>query len=318
MVYHISQILISGLLCRFSLLRVGISPIAHLSPGGGGKIIARLVSLLWPLASFGLLFGGLLLLIGEIPFIKLLGWPFMRILYGGWFLTTLAILYLLHYVAMRFVKSSKWRVVVLGLIYGTIFFLPRTGVFWWTGNVVNMFPYFTFGHFVLKRFVVFRDWRIGLSCTIVFLSVVFLEGDIHTNGMAFYWTASDWRSLLWSNQVFACFAGRIVVGILGAISLLWVLNVLANKIPILRELSVFGTTTLGVYVLHECPLQLIHKYCGLDEVLPDFWHWPLAIAVFFICHCIIMIIRRNEPLKWFFFGNEKWLQGKIEYLGIKM
>ena len=275
---------------------------------GGRKIIARIVSLLWPLASFGFCFASMLFLFGEISLLKLLGWPFIRILYGGWFLTTLAIVYMAHYIAIKMGKTLPLQVAILCFLYAIFLFLPRQGyIFYWTGNTVNMFPYFTFGFLVLKRFTVFRDWRISIPCLVIFLMVVFFEGDIHTNGMGFYWTKSDWRSILLDSHAFACFIGRFLVGVIGTISLLWSVDVLTTMFQFLNNLSVFGTTTLGVYVLHEYPLRMIHKYGWFDSSsLSSFWRFPLTLVVFFICHGLIMLIRKNVTLKYLFFGNEKW------------
>ena len=92
--------------------------------------------------------------------------------------------------------------------------------------------------------------------------------------------------------------------------MLWAVDQLLKIVPRLSWFSVFGTTTLGVYVMHEWPMIQIHKYCAINP-LPAIWRWPLTFALFFLCHYITIAIKSNSKLKFVFFGDQKWLQGKI-------
>lgn len=62
--------------------------------GSIGKIVARIVGLIWPLASFGVVFGIIAGVTEAKPLWKVLLYPFSQVFFGGWFLRTLAIIYL--------------------------------------------------------------------------------------------------------------------------------------------------------------------------------------------------------------------------------
>lgn len=173
-----------------------------------------------------------------------------------------------------------------------------------------MFPYFVFGVLVLKPFGFNDNWRMAIPCGIFFLLVIFFEGDVRSNGMGFYWTPSDWQTIVADKRLFLCFWARPAVGIAGSIFTLWVVDKILKIVPKLSCLAVFGTTTLGVYVIHEWPLIQVHKYCSFDS-MTSFWRWPLTFAVFFLCHYVTIGIKGNMRLRFFFFGDEKWLARKI-------
>ena len=277
------------------------------------KIVARIVGFLWPLAAFGVIFGFVLLAFGKITLLKAMLYPAARVCFGSWFLKTLAIIYASVAVVYKMIKPMRWRLFVLVAIYGVLFFTAghnRVSVMLGLPSVLHMFPYFVFGVLALKSFRPHYEWRIAIPCGIFFLGVVFLEGDIRTNGMAFYWVPSDWQTVVADNHLFLCFWARTAVGVAGSIFVLWAVDKLLKFVPQLAHLAVFGTTTLGVYVLHEWPLVQVHKYFHFDP-LPSCWRWPLALGLFTFCHYIVIAIRRHGRLNFIFFGEEKWLAGKM-------
>ena len=100
----------------------------------------------------------------------------------------------------------------------------------------------------------------------------------------------------------ASLAGRIALGLSGTIALLGFLDRILRRFPRFSSLAVFGTTTLGVYVLHEWPLVQLGKADLPVLPLPCWTRWPLALAWFLLCHAIVAGIRHVPSLKFAFFG----------------
>lgn len=278
------------------------------------KIVARITSFLWPLAAFGIIFGLTLFMFGKITFWKLLLYPAARVCGGSWFLSTLAMLYAIFAVVWKFAKRMKWRLAALSWIYLALFFLAGQGkVAAWLhlGDVLHMLPYFAFGVLVLKPFNLYKKWAVAIPCGIFFLLVIFFEGDVRANGMSFYWVPVDWQTVIADRRLFLCFWARSVVGITGGVFMLYVTERVLNVLPLLSYLAVFGTTSLGVYVMHEWPMIQIHKYVQFDP-LSSYLRWPLVVMVFLFCHYVTMLIRGNLVLRFFFFGDEKWLSEVIK------
>lgn len=278
------------------------------------KIVARIVGFLWPLAAFGVIFGFVLLAFGKIPLWQAVLYPAARICGGSWFLKTLAIIYAIVAVVYKLVKQTRLRLVVLLAIYGVLFFTGGPGIVSrWFGLscVLHMFPYFVFGVLALKSLGLHHKWHVAIPCGIFFVLVAFLEGDVRINGMAFYWVPSDWQTVVADKHLLICFFARTAVGIAGGIFVLWAVDKLLKFVPQLAHLAVFGTTTLGIYVIHEWPIVQMHKYFHFDP-LPSCWRWPLALGLFMFCHYVVIAIRQHRRLNLIFFGEEKWLAGKID------
>jgi hypothetical protein len=260
-----------------------------------------LFAFLWPLFSFGIIIALTRYFVGEVPFGKLLVYPFWQLFFGSWFLRTLAIIFLIHALVWRF-APERFRCVVLLLIYGLLFFAPRDSVFFWTAQVMHMFPYFTFGMVVMQKCRCYDNSWVAVPAGILFLLTVVLEGNIRTNGMAFYWVSSDWRVVLFDQHLLLCFFARTVVGICGTIFFLWSLEKLLKFIPQLTFLAKFGTTTLGVYLLHEWPLVMVGKHFEINAFSVSF-SVGLALVLFFICHYIVICINSVSYVRNFFFGD---------------
>lgn len=285
-----------------------------LGTGDVAKIVARIVGFLWPLAAFGIVFGFILLGCGKIPAWKAALYPAARVCYGSWFLTTLAVIYAIVAIVWKFVRQMKWRVAVLLLVYATLFFISgQSGVPTWLREeyVFHMLPYFCFGVLLLRPYELYKRWRIAIPCGIIFLAVIFLEGDVRTNGMSFYWVPVDWQTIVSDKHLFLCFGARTAVGVTGSVFVLYVIDLLLMKAPWLSMFAVFGMTTLGVYVMHEWPLIQVHEYYSF-EPLSAYWRLPLALILFFAFHYVTVAIKANNTLKCLFFGDEKWLSGVIK------
>lgn len=273
------------------------------------KIVARMIGFLWPLFSFGIVFGCILYLTGGQSLFATVTYPLGRVVGGSWFLRAMAIVWILSAFVMKFCKTKLLRCIISVVIYGGLVFVSQEG--FCLGSVMHMYPYFVFGMLFLRPCEFHRVNSISMGCGIIFLAITFFEGNCRTNGMSFYWVSADWRDMLLSVRGFVCFVGRTIVGITGSVFLLWVIDRVGVVIPKIFWLGQFGTTTLGVYVMHEWPLVQFHKI-GLFQGFPACMQWPLAVILFFFFHYLTLGVRTVPCLKFIFFGDEKWLTEKLQ------
>ena len=286
-----------------------------------GKIVARIVSFLWPMAAFGVVFGLVLCLEGKGGG---LGWfaGFVprRLLRGHWYLRTFTAIYLCSAVIWRCLPRNWMRLIGFAALYAALIFLPAPAlrIVKWAEiqPMVHMLPYFAFGLFLPDAVdAVRRHARFAVPCALFFLAVVFLEGDSSTNGMNFWNVPMKWRTVLLTRQGLLTFLGRTAVGLSGSLAALFVLDRLLRRIPKTADaLAVFGTTTLGVYVLHEWPLMQIGAAKLSWLPLPAWTRWPVALGWFLACHAIIVLIRRMAATRIFFFGDEKRLASAVDWV----
>lgn len=270
------------------------------------KPLPRIVSFIWPLASFGLVFGLILLLFGLIPVWKALLYPIARVVCGSWFLVTLALVYGINAIVWKTFKKDASRLSALCLVYVCSFFMAGLGGAFSLlriSNVLDMLPYFVFGLYFLRKYEFYKKLYVGVLCGLFYMAVVLLEGNITTNGMGFYWVSKDWHVVINDRHLLFCFFARTFVGIAGTIFLLWIVEMILKLIPRLSCLAVFGSTTLGIYVMHEWPLVQIKKYFNF-EPLGVWWGWGLTLMMFLTCHFLTLFIKARKSLRVFFFGDE--------------
>lgn len=258
------------------------------------QILKRTGLLLWPQLAVAGLFG-----LGMCCFYGLSAFRgAVRLIGGFWFLKNLAVIYCGSGLIYFFFKTNWTRWIGFLLFY--LFFLgaPEYGLpshyYWMTGYAAHMLPYFVFGLMVLRRH---KQWIepehkniVPILCGCVFAGVVFAEGDCFTNGMSFYGMKATFAAICKDGLTLGTFFGRTVVGITGSVALIWSVGVLVKALPRLSALAVYGTTTLGVYVIHEWLLVKLGEILAADP-LPAWTCWPLSIAYFFFCHFIVMGIR---------------------------
>lgn len=279
--------------------------------GTWGKVLARAVGFLWPCVAFGAMFALVQTAMGTGGGIR---WFFHFSVhdmpYSRWFLRSLAAIWLFSAVIVRECRTERPRWAAFVALYAAFLFLPAQLRFLlpWIGGepTIHMLPYFVFGLMILRKRDCFRCARVAIPCGIVFLAIVFLEGNSNNNGMN-YWTVSlRWREVFLDRNGLLCFFARTLVGVTGSVFLLWGLDRLLANVPALSRLAALGTTTLGVYVCQEWPLTQFHGNTKWLP-LPHWTHWPVAIGWLLLCHLVICGIRRTPGLSTVFFGNEKWL-----------
>ena len=280
--------------------------------GSWPKIASRAIGFLWPIAAFGVIFALCLVATnGWNGWRWLVRFPILRLLHGHWFLRTYAAVYLLSAIIYRLFRHDATRLFGFAILYGTMLFWPaqlRGWLFWIGGTpTIHMFPFFVVGLILFRRFPLWKSNWIAMSCALFFLVVVLFVRDFNGAGLNFWTAPAHWRTVFANIKNLTAMAGRIALGVSGTVAVLWCLDHLLRCFPRLSSLSVFGTTTLGVYVLHEWPLIQL----GESEIaclpLPCWTRWPLALVWFVVCHFIVVGIRRLPALRLFFFGEESML-----------
>lgn len=173
-----------------------------------------------------------------------------------------------------------------------------------------MLPYFAAG-LALSEFGIdaLKYSRACILCAVVFILVVLFEGDIHVNGMGFYWVSVYWRDVIGDWRNIMCFFARPVVGLTGTIAFLWVIRIISNRVIGFRRLARFGQTTLGVYVIHEWIVIRASEH--LDMAYPFVCKWIFAVVLFLVCHMVVVGIKRVKCLDAVMFSDEDWIAGKF-------
>ena len=278
------------------------------------KIAARTIGFLWPIASFGVLFGVMTMIYcRDIKVLVSTVWHFFNNL---WFLRTLVFINLISAGVFLLSNTIHGRLVLFFIIYAMLIFLSQSVVplsRWWK-SVMHMLPYFVFGLFFLRRCIQHSAIWFAIVSSAFFISISLLEGPIQTNGMGFYWVDHSLTSMFLTKRGLVCFFGRTAMGVTGTIFLLWVFRWLLNKAGWLSYLSHLGTTTLGVYTIHQWILARVGTHFHPPFPFPNGWKWLIAGIVFLICHSIILLICRNRFTKEYFFGNESMLHRVLEQI----
>ena len=266
------------------------------------KIISRVVSYIWPHVTIPLVCAFFLVLF----FDESLRHVLWRIpLY--WFLRTLAMIYLLCAVIFRLFPNNAQRWVVLLLTYSVMFFFPDLTRWWWSAQVIHMFPYFVFGLMVLARWHLYRNIYLSFMCGVIYLAAVFIQGDSFENGMSFWRGSVYWNEVLFNLYDFIAFFSRTIVGLTGSLFVLFSADLLVRMAPIIGHLAPLGRTSLGVYVIHEYPMQLIERHISFTPLSSDV-RWLIAITWFLVCHMIVLLILHFKISRLFVFGDIRLIE----------
>ena len=270
------------------------------------KIIARSLSFVWPIISFGVVFG-LCSAIHTSRLSMILKQPLW--LWGSlWFLRTLVIVYIITAAVFAISRRCVARLFMFAFVYFGLVFLPHGfPCYIYLKDVMHMFPYFLFGVFALHVFLARENRKLAVACGMFFMAVALTEGRVTENGMGFYWVDSHWRTMLCTTKGVVCFIGRTAMGIAGTISLIWLFRGILKIMPSLAKLQCFGTTTLGVYVIHQWILARIGQ-CGGVFPLSSSWRWSVGLIVFIACHVFVTVVNSIPAVKVALFVNEKWIK----------
>lgn len=262
--------------------------------GDWRKLGRHLVGYFWPLAAVSVVFAALSVLFHvEGSGCGFIGYTGRRFLFAGWFLWCLAICFVITFLCRR--VASGWKFyLALCIVYGIL--LVDIHV-WHIGTTRAMLPFFVVGVALSGWKSIWTDWRIGAACLLAYMVFVFLQGDIQKNGLSFYANSISWMTIEKDPKVIGFAAARFVNGIIGSIGICWAVHYLLSKCKALEVLAPLGTTTLGVYILHQWVLARI----------PTRGYWTVLITamLFVLCHLIVVYTRRISLLRRFFWGEFK-------------
>lgn len=230
--------------------------------------------------------------------VRLLVYPIERAIVGGWFILTLASLYFASALVFKLVRTERSRWFLLIFWYLAMIVAPTFEV----KQAMHMWPYFVFGLMVMPRWRLDRNMPISLVFGALLICTALFEGDAVSNGMDFWCVSSYWQDIVRDSHSVFCFFARSVLGLAGSVFVLWLVRWFLSKFRFVTSLAIFGTTTLGVYVLHEWVfLRLSELSCF---PLSSAWRMGITIVSFLAFHFFVLGIRKVAILNFVFFGDE--------------
>lgn len=261
------------------------------------KLGKHLLGYFWPTAVVSCGFAVLAVLFPVSGSEKgLIGYAGRWFLFSPWFLWCLAICFLLTFLCMRLHRPIlRW-----GLFLLLIIVLPCLKGVWYVSDVRAMLPHFVFGVFVLRKWEVRRDWRVGLPCLLVYLLGVVFQGNIHDNGLGFYGQDTTWFAFVKDPALVLQYGARVANGIIGSVGIMWILQFVMDRFDAMKRLAPFGTTTLGIYILHQWILARIAEakcYSG-SVVVVLFW----SGIIFLFCHYLTWWTKKIRILRRWMWG----------------
>lgn len=264
-------------------------------------LIVRLIGNLWPVFIFSFVDIGVQCWTNVPEFAILQEW--VRVLLTCfWFFCCLSLCELLTFVSFWI---SRKRDFLVGAILGIIFLLFWTiplGIWYF----VAMVPFYWGGIFLLPKVYCRPNMKyIGVVILSLYVLISMLEGDITTNGMGFYWDRMrlSQPSLAGLYRMFA----RYAMGALGSVGILMTLNLIVCVVPTLKRLSVFGTTTLGIYFLHRYIVKEWYRFDS-SSTSSVALRVCLATAIFVVCHFVVLLTQKSEVVRCFFWGPGRYVK----------
>ena len=267
--------------------------------GNWSKLLNRFITYFWPMVFFNIVFKSISsLAFGEFPASQLPIAILKGILFQGWFFQALAICDGITFLACRCLRI---RQVIAVCMLGYVVCLVGSGRMWYVGNVVPMIPFYWFGLVLLP--IILRSGRAFslLACLggVALIFATWFYGNIANNGLAFYWDKFD----VFHPEVAkaANMLLRLVVGSLGAISILWCIKMATRKFSCLEKLGWFGEETLGVYFLQGwLIMHCVAPFVGLDATVPVLL--LASCSTYFFAFCVVKILKANEADRRMVFG----------------
>lgn len=255
-----------------------------------GKLVSRMRRIAQPFIVFSVVFAILAAAFKIVP--SPLGIPLYalkRVLFSGWFVWVLAECNVIVFGVGRIFRKATARTSVLFTVALILWFVPSIpqGIAS-LDFLKEMFLFFIFGMLVLKPHLnTILSWRVGFFCLFIFATVIFLEGDIKTNQLGFYWCSRSIASL----KPFAFFLVRLALGIVGSLAVLFSIKYL--PVRAMRFLATFGATSFGVYLLHQ---WILDRVADLNIFPLSFLSCLfLSAAIFLFCHLVVLLLR----IGWF-------------------
>ena len=174
-----------------------------------------------------------------------------------------------------------------------------------TDKVLQMLPYFMIGRYLLGDVIatIKRLPGFGMTCMFAYMLIIGFSGNVYDNAMGFYWNHVSLSELMLNSSSVVYWIARMGTAVLGIVALLYFFDLLL-KFGVVSKLSVFGRTTLGVYILHQDILAVV-----INPILSPNAMLVLTISVllFIICHFIIMASKKVNFINAFLWELPKRL-----------
>ena len=252
------------------------------------RLLFHIKSYFLPLAWISSTFALISFSLGSIDrsCLSMVSWA-LRFFCGQWFVWALAATYVLVFLACLLGRSFGCRLCLMLIVCCLFMSVPCP-------YAREMMPYFIVGltirHFSIAPWE--RRW-VGLGCMIVFVVGTYVAGDVKNNGLAFYFTDTSIK-VFFSIGGLGLWLGRHLLGICGSVGVLFLIQHLLRHYQWMARFSVFGTTTLGVYYLHQQILKVFEHGVRLSG------NEGLVIAVsllLFLCtHCVVWLSRERTVI----------------------
>lgn len=295
----------------------GYFAVATIESGNWQKMFRHIRSYLQPLAVLGVAFtpcyfvcqilvgGGGAVLLSDI-----LLYPIKRVCFAGWFVWVLSFSYVIAFLVFRlpFAKNFLRRVMLLLTASFLLYFAPRFphGMFH-VHYLVLMFPFFVVG-IVWRRIsdsmadnsICKSRWKvIGYVCFLAYLAVV-LVGPAGKYGLSMYSGQVYGLNWFFSSTAMLRTLARIAIGVTGSFGTLAVIDGLMAYGG-MAFFAPLGTTTLGVYLMHQWILDRILDF----RILPGGVSRCIAVSflLFAFCHLFVVSSKKNRILNSFLWGR---------------
>ena len=265
--------------------------------GDWSKLGQHLVGYFWPLAVVSCFFSVLSIFFCIEGADKgIIGCAGRNFFFSAWYLWCLAICLIVTFLSARLPKIPFFAILV-----GIYCILPFLKGVWYVGNVRALFPHFVFGLFVLRKRHLWENRLLGMVCLILYLLVAIISGSFRKNGLSFYNGATEWSAFVADPFNIVLLIARIVLGILGSIGILWLVDELIHRCSRSVKLcATFGKTTLGVYIFHQWILERCVEHISID---PSFLHtFCFAVFLFVGCHYLTVMLKSTPCLRRLIWG----------------
>lgn len=254
------------------------------SSGNWRKLYSHMKTYFLPLIWISLCFAIFSFAIGTVK-----GGPSELIKWGAgfflnqWFVWALAASYGIAFLVCRIVVNPKLRVLALAIAYLVFMALPFP-------YAREMFIYFLLGCVAKASGTkIWERWYVCAVSVVAYLAVILFEGDAHVNGMGFYFTDTSIKLFMSVNGVLM-YLGRHALGIVGSLAVMSSIYLFKTYVPKIGCLSVFGTTTLGVYLLHQQMIKVFARFGWLNGELAVVL---LSCGLFVGCHVLTWFTRER-------------------------
>jgi len=218
-------------------------------------------------------------------------------LFGWWYMWVLMLAMTALWIIERITPVfQKWKVAVVLVplaLYIVLLFLPDS--FWQARYFKFNFPFFLLGYWVRKRATDVRLLPFGLFvwiCSALFYGIYLWKYTAFP--CAFYWGDFGFFEVFRSVGAFWEFLLRFMVGISGVITIAWPILAL-KQVRLTCAIAEFGTTTMGVYFLHQAalrhlivPLYVGSKYVSLLVVV------SVSFVLWVMCHLVVTFLNEHR------------------------